>query len=751
MKKTILKNALLFLICVLTSFFIKTCHYNLEACRVAEQIQDASPLWYGDLRDALPLKRPNFMPYTIESAMMYAYAQDVASGRGVPKRDERLAYLPEVPPYAQMNMALEWALGWSWRARCLLIPPEKPSAEELRFQDNPGFAAWCAANVRLWTALIPGLIFLWLLALRVPPGLAFAGGMLHAVSVAAIARATGQDIVRGDFCIPLIVLAFTLAHSYYGRPKRWKLAVLAGSVFLAFVSWDLSQLLFGAWGAFEIFRSLIGGRPTVKRRRVWTVIALAIAANALYVPFNVTYGLIMSPLVCILLPLLLFQLYRPQTPPLKRILCFVLVWGALWSFHAVFVDNPVYRANYSHFSEAMRAKWEFHNIKPRDPSKLSYDARMMWTPSMHSADWKQTVSFFPSPGSLPLLKAGKGPAAFQYLWNLAPISLTFVLILLAIGGLFTPTRRELLGSLPRSLLPYLFTTGFLIGFYYIVRYHEFVIIFLSLSFALTVHAVLRGLRSCLHRGDRIAQFCRCLKWLIVILTVLTVLLELYATCGRRRVYGGDVYLKETADLIEWFRRGDAGGSTVLADFTIGPMLMAYANMNLVLQPQFGMEPIRRPVERYLNLLYHGDERDMNEFCLKYRVRWFVYDRGAVGPMHPYSNRYIANAADFSRKSPAYRMYHEPEKLMDFYRMTPPADLNGLSRKYTVFKVVGFDDRMEALNLYMQSKKALRSGDREKAGKLLRIALWLDPCSEDAHVLFFRLYGRLPKLTLKKVI
>lgn len=740
-----LKNAVLFLICVMTSFFIKTCHYNMEAARMASMIRDTAPLWHGDLRDALPLPRPNFMPYSIESAMMFAYSQDVAEGKSVPAKDPRLAYLPDVAPYAQMNMTLEWVLGWSWRLRTMIVPERKASASELRYQDHPDFAAWCAVNVRFWTALISGLIFLWLLALRTPSALAFAGGMLHAAAVAAIARATGQDIVRGDFCIPLIILSFTLAHSFYARPKRWKLLFLGMAAFAAFAAWDLSRLLFGAWGCYEIFRLLAGGRPGWKRRCVWIVIASAIILNALIVPFNVTYGLIMSPLVCILLPLLLFQLFMPKMPLLKRLFFFAALWGLLWGFYVLCVDNPGYRANYSHFAEAMRAKWQFYNVKPLDPSKLSYDARIMWTPSMHSADWRQCVSFFPSLGSLPLLKARRGPAAFQYTWNLAPITLSFVLLLLVLGGLFTPIRRSILFSLPRSLLPALFTLGFLVGFYYIVRYHEFVIIFLSLLFALTLHAVLRGLRCCRNRTGRL------LRRTVVILAVLSVLLEFYAASGRSRIYGKDVYFRETAELIAWLRQGNLKGSTVLADFTIGPMLMAYCGTNLVLQPQFGMEPIRRPVERYLKVLYHGDEADLNEFCRKYNVKWMVYDRGAVGPLHPYSMRYIADAEEFSRKSPAYLMYYEPQKMTGFVPVEPPAEYSILSRKFAVFKVICFDDRMESLKFFSEAQKAFLRKDRRKADRMLKKALELDPGSEDARELFFRLHGRMPKLTLNGII
>ena len=42
--KRVLLRLVLFCICVATSFFIKTCHYNMEAARVAAAVGDAEPL-----------------------------------------------------------------------------------------------------------------------------------------------------------------------------------------------------------------------------------------------------------------------------------------------------------------------------------------------------------------------------------------------------------------------------------------------------------------------------------------------------------------------------------------------------------------------------------------------------------------------------------------------------------------------------------------------------------------------------------
>ena len=83
---------------------------------------------------------------------------------------------------------------------------------------------------------------MWLLLLKCPRKLAFWGGFLHAVALSAIARSTGQDLVRGEFCIPLITLAFVLAAWCNARARWWKAPIIFAVVFLAFIAWDLCQM-----------------------------------------------------------------------------------------------------------------------------------------------------------------------------------------------------------------------------------------------------------------------------------------------------------------------------------------------------------------------------------------------------------------------------------------------------------------------------------------------------------------------------
>ena len=541
------KLFLLFLICVLVSFFVRTCAYNREAANLAVTVGDTAPLWNGTFYagrpasagwgDLLPLPRPNFVPYTVESAMMFAYASDVAFRGGVPERDKRLAYLPEIAPYAQMNMALEWVLGWSYRMLSLFRTAPEPAPSALEYQDHPDFSWFVSWNVRLWTSLLSGLVFLWLIVLKVPAKFAFAGGILHAVSAAAVARATGQDIVRGDFCIPLIVFAMVLAESLYRRPGRFRLLLLFCVTGIAFAAWDLCQMMFGIWGAFEVFRYLCGGCFQKKRRQVWIVIAAAILLNALLIPFNVTYGLIMSKLVCILLPLLFFVMYLPPLNFRKR--CAAVLGGVLLlsGFYHLAVDNPEYRANYSHFSSVMQAKIRYLNVKPHDPAKLDYDARMMWTPSMHSCTWEIASGYFPSLGSIPELRMRQGLQSVRNVWNYYPLTLGFFYLLLLLGGLGTPVRRAVLRDRPRNLFPYLLTAGFTIGFVFVVRYHEFLILFLSLSLPILLREWCVGL------GKKRKKTKRFLAGVLIFLILFEFLVT---TSARSRAYGTvDSYLPQT--------------------------------------------------------------------------------------------------------------------------------------------------------------------------------------------------------------
>ena len=763
-------NTFLFLVVLLTAFSFRTYHYNTSVIMLGEQIREvpqAERQHPSFFKLFLPFRHNNFSPFTIESAMMFSYSQDIAEGKGVPARDETLKHMEDIPPYAQMNMALEWFLGWGWRIKQKIAPDPEATPREKLFQDHPYMAQWMSAQIRLWASLTSAFIFLWLLLLKCPRKLAFWGAFLHAVALSAIARSTGQDLVRGEFCIPLITMTFVLAAWCNARARWWKAPIVFAVVFLAFIAWDLCQMIFSAWALTESLRAVCGFRMKRGVLYTWIAIAAAVLLNALIVPFNVTYGLIHAPILWVALPTL-FCCYALQETGAKLnlsrghrialMLAVPVLAAALYANWAQFGNTPEYASNYSHFSEAMKAKLQFNNVKPVNALLLNYDARIMWTPSMHSATWEIASTFFPSLLFGRKLQFG----LFRFLFGLLPVTLALYAALMLGLTLFRIPRTEFAKTLSRTFLPNVFTIGFIVGFIYIVRYHEFVILFLSVSLPMLVLSYLRAFRHApwkvdpgeaytvlfarprllkIMRGVLIAAFSFILFW------------ETIASVVTTRMYTGDVAFRETAMLIMWFRqhKDAVAGKGVAANFTIGPMLKAYAGTGLVMNPQFGMKRIRDATEKYLNAMFHGSELDLAKYCGEYGVDYVVYNKGSVFSYTPYSNRYIAGANDIKQDSIVNRMISEPDDLNWFYRLDVPRGLEGINRVYTVFKVITPEAKREAYRMWELGRNELALGRKEEAGEFAKKAVELDPIADGPKLLYQQARGCLPRVTLSGVV
>ncbi len=761
---------LLFLSIVCISFMMRTYHYNSSVVILNDQIGEVpvkerqTPSFF---RSFFPFRHNNFSPFTIESAMMFGYAQDIATGKGVPEHDVRLKHLEDLPPYAQMNMGLEWFLGWGWRIKNAIVKDPEASPREKMFQDYPYMAQWMSGQIRLWASSISGLIFLWLLLLRCPAKLAYCGGLLHAVAPAAIARATGQDLVRGEFCIPLIIATFVLMQWIVRKPKWWKYPLIFLTSFLAFITWDLCQMLFSCWGLMEILYAVFGYRSTKAKFFAWCCVAAAILLNALFVPFNVTYCLIHAPIIWAVLPTVLLCTFwglleheRPKIRKWKRWfrIAVIPVFALLYGLWIAVGNTQEYHDNYKHFSEAMKAKLQYNNVKPSDSSKLSYDARIMWTPSMHSATWDIATTFFPSFIFGKQLNFG----LFRFLFGDLPLTLSFYFILLIGLTLFSIPKRTFIRSLPRTLFPHVFTVGFLIGFIYIVRYHEFLILFLSLALPLLLQSYLRAFRyfpagyrkeeayTALYLHPRFMGVIR--KTLIFIFSFL-LLWEFLISLSTKRRYTGDIALKETAQLIMWFRtaKDHVKNQGVAGTMTIEPMLFAYAGTGVVMNPQFGMKRIRDCTEDYLNTIFHGNETDLAKYCGKHDVKYIVYNKGATFSTGIYSNRYIANAQVIENDSMAYRFLNTPDSLYWFCRIAPPRALaSSMNRVYTVFRYISPEEKRKAIELSLEARRMMLANDVKKARQLTKEAFENDPVSPAVGELYYDICGDFPTLTLSGV-
>jgi uncharacterized membrane protein len=210
------------------------------------------------------------------------------------------------------------------------------------------------------------------------------------------------------------------------------------------------------------------------------------------------------------------------------------------------------------------------------------------------------------------------------------------------------------------------------------------------------------------------------------------------------------YLPETAGLIQWFRSENVEDEVFLSDFTVSPLLKAYCGAAIILQPKFELGQTRSKVEKYINEIFHGNEKTFNKFCTDNGVRYYVFDRGHAGDMGIYTSRYCAAALKLEKESPVNRMYmpQEREKLRWFYEIEPPPELSFVSKKFIVLKVISMEDAKKAVKWTMDAKKFLDAGNIDQAARLVKAAIYADPVAANTRLLYIQIYGKVPDIRMR---
>ncbi len=685
------KTWLFFVLAVLLAFAVRTYVCNRELAYIKSQTG------------------ADFYPFFVESSIMYGFAKDVGSGKGIPDYDRSLTGMDKIKVSEQMPLGIEYFLGYSWRIAKLILGEPAVSKADKIYEDDPAGAAFMRNTIRLWASMTAGFIFLWLYFLRCPLPWATAGVLLYAGAPAAIARYTGQDILCENFAMPLLAAAFACGALAMRKRSAPALFLTGFCTFCATAFWDMSQLCFLLWGVYEIIRVMAGGNTSRKRLQFYLLIYAALLLSAVLVPYNRAHQLICSPLIMFIFPVL-FTLYLLPAVKLSRKLTVLLVSGLLF-FGFWKLASSGYTANYSHFNELIKAKIAFCNIKPDDPEKLNFTARFLWTPSLHSATMAQTKLLFPAA-----------------LWI---IGIAFTL-----GLCFKNTRNRLKTGLSRSLLPLWLTAIYFLIYIFMVRFSVFCGLFSAVALPLILYDLYRK------------KTRRSLRIILILTALLVIYLEAEATSKQRRNYPKN-FLRETSDLVKWFRQANIQGHTVLSEMTLSPVLKAYCGANIVVQPKFELPASRKIAEDYINLLYHGNERQFARFCKDYAVEYVVFNRNSCfEPLHPYSYRYIAAAKQVNVKSTVFLMDARPREMQYFYEITPPGEVNSLAIKYRVFKFISPDNKIKALETAQLAWQCYKERNMPLAEKLAEAAFLTDPQSQNIYILYYKIHQKLPQFKLE---
>ncbi len=574
-------------------------------------------------------------PFALESALQYRLIRRVFTGEGIPRHDPKIQVPEGIRTWAVDTTGAEVAVGHLAR----LFPRHLTLTQRIR---------WIHV---LWFCLGIPMLAAWI---RRETGSAAGGltaGLLYATATASVIRSSGLEISHENMALPLLV-AHLWAEAVAAARRRAGTAGTAASIAsgltlaLALFLWDLVQFYTVVWALVRLGAWLhrpAGFRnPRVRHDlAVWTLLALAGAAS----PYLRTHGFLLSPTLLAGYGVAVGTAFSSRAagrPAGGRAVAARIL--ALAPFLALALPaSGAYRESYGHFAELLWAKLRFLNRKPADPSELSFYARIMWTPALHSATVHLTAWLFPA-----FLGLTSG-AAVVWFWPRA------------------------MGRAPghtRYRFPVALFALSVAAYVLFVRFHVFVALFGSAVAGWTMARLAVPVR----RATRVA-----LALVAVTVAVETGFLLAYAGQWRRT----GVEHEHLQSLAAWLRR-HADGQPVLAPFGVSGTVLAYGQSPILLHPKFEAPDIRRRVETYGRLLFGRDEDALRDWAQDHGAVYLVVEAGQFEGAPEYQMRYFVDALEFSPDRLAWRL-EQMDGSLELFRLlwTNP--------RYRVYRIARTDD------------------------------------------------------------
>ncbi len=646
------------------------------------------------------------LPYTLESALLFHYADRFARGQPFPAVDKRAQY-PE-----GLEVTRKFSVGKGIAAALVYRALGKPGS----FRDfvRRFDAAWFCMG-----------IFAAFLVVREIAGTDLGGLMaaaLYAIAVPSVVRSTGLEFSRENFSLPLIFLHWWLLVRAWKKRGKISFASIAAGLLLAVAAatWDVTQLYILLIGVFAALLLLFGKNGYQLVKAFLPGLACLVVAG-LTVPYLKDHGFLFSWGMLVWYSLgaafAARSLLGVRWPAIPKI-AFLVIQASLV---ALVISHTAYPGTYSHFASLFLAKLKYLNAKPLNPVKLSYEARILWTPALHSAT-----------------------SVFQGKY---PISNFEVLFALAVGPLV---------MLMRSLFKGIASDGEKALFFWLVVFFALYLLFVRMEVFLVFFVcclVGLGVRysSFLFPG-RHAKTAAATVWSLLVALALAAEAHCYSTFEKiyRVAATGTPYAANRV-LVDWLRKNTQNDAVVLANFTLEPTIFTDAGRAIVLHPKFESKHMRLKVKEYLQTLFSENEKDFHDFCLKYGANYYVIHPGAFsGPDNPswiYSQRYMVDRAERSPDYATLSMLYNPDRLQFFKKQTDVAIAGDpLSFFYRVFRVVSKQDIQDAdqhlLNARMYLDNYNAHADNEslqRAEQELLLAIDLFPGLAEAHSMLGTVY------------
>lgn len=613
------------------------------------------------------------LPFTLESALNFRRIEQVYADGRLTAVDRDIQYPDGVVVREADTVGSEYVQA----ALARLFPASVPLADRIRWIE----ASWFCLGIPLMA------LWLWWWK-RSLWGSAVAAGF-YAVALSSVMRSTGQEISHENFALPLLIghFAFGALSSASGRrPAGWG-AALVSSLLLAaaLVTWDLVQFYVLVWSVALVAR-VVRGRDGAWDASKGVVPWVVLVATGVVNPYLRAHGFLVSPAMLLSYgALIAFAVKRAAASGRCRPAWgrpFALAGFALLPLMVIWlVPNP-YGQSYGHFTDLLAAKVRFLNHKPWDPSRLTFDQRIMWVPALHSANWALTGMLFP-----------------VMLW----------LSLAAIPVLIRRSSNHSDPCLNQLLLLYVAS---LAAFVLFVRFH----VYLAMASA----GLLGGWAASAAARDGWK------RWVVLGALVAGMTAEAVHVLRRPDQWGRTlVYYKEMGELVDWLR-GNAESRPVLANFGVSASILTYGKCPIVLHPKFESRAIRERVRAYGEALFKGTEKDLRDWADDHGARYYVYALGEFSDVAPGQQmRYFVNALNPPEDCPARMFEYAPETGTYFGYLWG-------NHKYRVFKIRTRADEALARRHAGEARAALERGDLDRAEERAVAALLLNPSDETAQ-------------------
>ena len=624
------------------------------------------------------------IPFTLESALAFRRIQLAYRDGAVPRVDRGIQYPEGVVAHEVDTLGAERLYARAAQA----WPGLLPLAEKVR---------WLHL---LWFCLSLPALFYWVKWMGGGTVGGFWAAAFYAVAISAVARSTGQELSHENNAIPFLMahLAADAWAVHRARSFRARLAGgLASAVLaaLALATWDLVQFYLALYMGWGLIRAVRGGFP---KEELWTravpMMGVLLAAGWRN-PYLAAHGFWASPV----LGLGWGGLLAGSPAAQRRSRVYRLVLG-LVPLAGALAFSRLFLPSYGHFASLLWAKLRCWNIRPDDPSRLTFEQRILWVPALNSTSWTLLWRWFPA---------------------------LLVLTAAAIWGVIRPNVRSRPEGSAAAALSFYFLASF-VSFLLFFRFHVWVALFAC------------GLVG-LWAGGRDARR----RWLTGALLLALVVEAWQPWFGpiRRRNRGTvapeaakwqgplfwgrpNVYAAETEALMEHLKTFVAP-EPVLANFGLSASIAAYGGCPVVLHPKFESPEIRDQVRTYGEALFGGDETGFKDWMEAQGATVYVHSMGEFSDIQPgYQMRYMVNALEPATNAAARLFEQRPEELKHF-------EARFANRKYRVYRLKHSPVAARlAQTRAEQARSALERGDLEAAEGRAAHALRMDDGNEEAR-------------------